>query len=163
MCSSPNHLSKTQPKPRPKQPPPDRSNPTSCSCNPATELGARASGQWAVVRDACGIVSANATVRVPSLMRRGTDRDPNHMVLASLIGIDRKGTRPPLKTDNPNTPVFHLWRYSGRAVAIFRHVLAENGPRSASNPPYAPFNQEQSVTMLLPYRTKIQRWKSFVP
>ena len=48
---------------------------------------------WAVVRGDCGIVSANATVRVRSLMTRGIDRDPNQMGLASSIGINRKGTR----------------------------------------------------------------------
>ena len=73
---------------------------------------------WAVVRGDCGIVSANATVRVRSLMRRGIDRDPNQMGLASSIGINRKGTRPPLKTASADALILNLRRYSGGAVVM---------------------------------------------
>ena len=48
---APNHLSKTQPKLHPQQPAPDQTAPTRRYCNLAIETGARASEQWAVVRD----------------------------------------------------------------------------------------------------------------
>ena len=94
-------------------------------------------GAWCVVRDACSIVSANATFRVRSLMRRGFDRDPNQMGLASSIGIGWKGTRPPLKTDSPNT----LSSTFGGTLAepwLFGHVLTVKAP----NPPLCPIQPE---------------------
>ena len=42
-------LSRTQPKPRSEQPPPDQSGATSRYCKLATELRARAPEHWAVV------------------------------------------------------------------------------------------------------------------
>ena len=71
-----------------------------------------------MVRDAGGIVSANATFRVRCVMRGGFGRDPNQMELASSIGIDRKGTRPPLKTASADALILNLRRYSGGAVVM---------------------------------------------
>ena len=62
---------------------------------------------------------------------------PDAMSLANSIGIDRKGTRPPLKTDSPNT----LSSTFGGTLAepwLFGHVLAVKAP----NPPLCPIQPE---------------------
>ena len=68
---------------------PDEPGPTKRYCNLAMELGARGPGQWAVVRDAGGIVSANATAKrvvlVEGLQRLEACRSLGEKTIVGLI------------------------------------------------------------------------------
>ena len=76
-------------------------------------------GARCLKRDAFAIVCAkpDLPVALPAMVAAlGRTRCEGR--LANSIGIDWKGTQPPLKTDRADTLIFNLRAYLGGAVAI---------------------------------------------
>ena len=70
------------------------------------------------MRDACGIVSAKLSLSDANSQTADTPKQSQSGRVTASIETERKGTRPPLKTDSPDTLVFDLRTYFGGTVVI---------------------------------------------